>query len=454
MFLMIVLWVNTMSKLTVLVIDDEADIRELITITLSEMGFICEQAETVTQAKAILEQGNINICLTDMRLPDGDGLALVDYIEREYSHIPVAVITAFGSMESAIAALKRGAFDFVNKPVNIKILRQLMRAAEKQIGTDKNDVMQAGNAHRLIGQSKPIDEVKSMIRRVAKSQAPVMILGASGTGKELVARMIHEQSGRRSKKFVPINCGAIPHELMESEFFGHKKGSFTGATENKPGLFQAADGGTLFLDEIAELPLHMQVKLLRAIQEKSIKPIGEQQETMVDVRIVSATHKDLNTLLEQNQFRQDLFYRINVIGIKMPTLSSHTEDIPLLAEHILKKISKELHIQQPKLEANALKVLETYNFPGNVRELENILARAATLCENNIITANDLHLDEVSSIPKSADSTQLNTHLDAVEKQMIMNALDANKWNKEQTAKQLGLTLRALRYRLKKLQID
>lgn len=443
-----------MNKLKVLVIDDEADIRELITITLSDMGFVCEQAETLAQAKKALDQNNINICLTDMRLPDGDGLDLVDYIEKKYSHIPVAVVTAFGSMELAITALKRGAFDFVNKPVNIKILRQLMQAAKKQIGTSKDDFSQYENTYQLIGNSKPIDDVKNMIYRVAKSQAPVMIQGASGTGKELVARMIHEHSGRRNKKFVPINCGAIPQELMESEFFGYKKGSFTGATEDKPGLFQAADGGTLFLDEIAELPLHMQVKLLRAIQEKSIKPIGEQQETMVDVRIVSATHKNLNELLEQNQFRQDLFYRINVIEIEMPKLSTHSEDIPLLSEHILGKIAKDLNIQQPKLEMNALKSLEQYDFPGNIRELENILARAATLCENNIITANDLHLDKVSSIPKAKDSTQLNTHLDAVEKQMIMDALDANKWNKEQTAKQLGLTLRALRYRLKKLQIE
>lgn len=438
-----------MDSIKVLVVDDEKDIRDLIIYTLSKMGLTSVGADNIKCAKEILQTQTIDICLTDMRMPDGDGIQLVKFIQANFEHIPVAVITAYGNMESAITALKAGAFDFVNKPVNIQILRNLINIAKEQI----KPVSDRQHQIALLGDSEAITQLKKMALKVAKSQAPVMIVGDSGTGKELVARLIHENSARRDKPFVPVNCGAIPQELMESEFFGYKKGSFTGADKDKRGLFQAADGGTLFLDEIAELPLHLQVKLLRAIQEKSIRQIGAEQEIFVDVRIISATHKNLTKLINAGQFRQDLFYRINVIELQTPKLSAHSVDIPLLAKYFLAKIAKELDCKLPNLADDALQALMQYDFPGNVRELENILSRAATLCENNIITLKDLNLTKIKDVPVD-DTQEINLKLDQVQKQLIIDELERQKWNKTKTAEELGITLRALRYRLKKLGIE
>ncbi|MAZ39299.1 MAG: sigma-54-dependent Fis family transcriptional regulator [Legionellales bacterium] len=443
-----------MEKIKVLIVDDEPDIRELTLMTLSNMQLAGVGAESIEQAKKILAQEQVDICLTDMRLLDGDGISLVTYIQKHYEHIPVAVITAFGNMELAVNALKAGAFDFVSKPVDIQLLKNLIHAAEKQVST--KPLM--ANQVQLLGDSSAIIQIKSLALKVAKSQAPVMIFGDSGTGKELLAKYIHENSARREKPFVPVNCGAIPTELVESEFFGYKKGSFTGAHTDKQGLFQTADGGTLFLDEIAELPVHLQVKLLRAIQEKNIRPLGAQQEILIDVRIISATHKDLLTEVQSGTFRQDLYYRLNVIALKMPKLTDHIEDLPILVKNCLVKLAKELDVELPSLSANALTALKKYNFPGNVRELENILSRAVTLCDNNHITEEDLALPSVDIGTSNAmhldDNDKISTKLDLIEKDMILKALDEHKWNRTKTAQSLGITLRALRYRLKKWDIE
>ena len=435
---------------TVLVIDDEPDIRELICMTLQRMQIKTIDAEDVTRAKTLLQTHSFDLCLTDMRLPDGDGIEIVEFINKNFPNLPVAVITAYGNMEFAITALKAGAFDFVSKPVNLRVLRNLVNTALK-LSQSTSHRAQSG----LLGQSEAMQHLRQMITKVSRSQAPVMITGDSGTGKELVARLIHESSPRAEYAFVAVNCGAIPSELMESEFFGHTKGSFTGAIADKAGLFQTAHGGTLFLDEIADLPLAMQVKLLRAIQEKAVRPVGSNQEQPVDVRIVSATHKDIKKLTELGQFRQDLLYRINVIPLHVPGLSERCEDIPILAEHVLTGLRAQLNMPELKISADAMARLQQYVFPGNVRELENILERAATMCEANAISDKDLFLPEITCLTsESEEPVELDQYLNEVERIEIIKVLEKNRWNKTKAAKELGMTLRMLRYRLKKLNID
>nr|HPO25835.1 sigma-54 dependent transcriptional regulator [Arenimonas sp.] len=365
-----------------LVVDDERDIRELLVLTLGRMGLRVDTAADVASAKAQLAANKYDICLTDMRLPDGNGLEVIAHLNQRFPETPVAMITAFGNVEAAVDALKAGAFDFVSKPVDLSVLRRLVQHA-----LELNEQRRAANLQqasgKLLGNAPRMQQLRSTIAKVARSQAPVYISGESGVGKELVARSIHEQGGRATGPFIPVNCGAIPTELMESELFGHKKGSFTGATSDKEGLFQAANGGTLFLDEVAELPLHMQVKLLRVIQEKTVRAIGAANEVAIDVRILSATHKNLARLVEDGRFRHDLYYRINVIELPVPPLRERHEDIPVIAAAVLKRLGDDWGDTAPPLSEGALSALGNYHFPGNVRELENILERAVALCEGD-----------------------------------------------------------------------
>ena len=447
-----------MKKSLALIVDDEPDIRELLELTLDRMDIQTHSAENIEDAKALLQQKPFDLCLTDMKLPDGNGLELVDYIQKMPSPIPVAVITAHGSMDTAILAMKKGAFDFVSKPIDLAGLRQLINSALKLSSPDLPKERRTRNT--LLGDSSVMRDIRSRIDKLARSQAPVYISGESGSGKELVARLIHQQSSRSDKPFVAINCGAIPHELMESEFFGHKKGSFTGAVSDKKGLFQAADGGTLFLDEVADLPQPLQVKLLRAIQEKRVRPVGEQLEIPVDVRLLSATHRNLADMVKAGVFRQDLYYRINVIDLVLPPLRERSADIPLLTEHVLTKLTADNN--KPGISASALAALQRYRFPGNVRELENILERALALYDGNTIEVDDLNLPLVAS--NSNGNTEqpdydpalesLEDYLDGIERKAITTALEENKWNKTAAAKQLGLTFRSFRYRLKKLNME
>lgn len=442
-----------------LIIDDEPDIRELLEITLSRMGIDVDSAGNVKQAMSLLESNEYKVCLTDLRLPDGDGIDIVTWIQKNVPTLPVAVFTAHGNMDTAIAAMKAGAFDFISKPVELEHLRSLINTAlrlatEKELATDNNPP--------LLGNTKVIDKLRKQILKVSRSQAPVYISGESGTGKELVARAIHYQGGRADGPFIPVNCGAIPKELMESEFFGHTKGSFTGATSDKQGLFQAANGGTLFLDEVADLPLDMQVKLLRAIQEKAIRPIGAEQETSVDIRVLSATHKDLVQEVQKERFRNDLYYRINVIQIDIPPLRDRQEDIELLSKHFLEAFAKDSGCDTAKISKDTLSALNHYHFPGNVRELENILERAYTLCDEDTIELDDLQLPSVthSEPVMSATKTQVETvdsldeYLEEIEKEVISATLERTKWNRTAAAKKLGISFRSFRYRLKKLGLD
>lgn len=445
-----------MNKPITLVVDDEPDIRELLEITLSRMGIDSQSVGNLDDARTLLDQGNYDLCLTDMKLPDGDGLDLVQYIQDQFPSLPVAIITAHGSMDAAVRALKMGAFDFVSKPIDLGLLRKLVDSALKLGTYPKKD---RRSRHRLLGDSAVMRDIRSKITKVARSQAPIYISGESGTGKELVARLIHDKSSRQDKPFVAINCGAIPAELMESEFFGHLKGSFTGAVSDKPGLFKAADGGTLFLDEVADLPQALQVKLLRAIQEKTVRPVGAQEEIGVDTRILSATHQDLTKLVEQGSFRQDLYYRINVIQLTVPPLRERSEDIAALSEHILNKMGGLADSPTIELMPDALSTLQGYAFPGNVRELENILERAMALCENNQISPADLDLQDNQALKvevpdRPTESISLENYMDQVEKKAIVQALEKTRWNKTAAAKQLGITFRALRYRLKKLGLE
>lgn len=444
-----------MTRQRALIVDDEPDIRELLEITLGRMKLDTRSARNVREARDWLAREPFDLCLTDMRLPDGTGLELVQFIQQRYPQTPVAMITAYGSLDTAIGALKAGAFDFVTKPVDLARLRELVNSAlrlqEQQAGDAPSD-------ERLLGNSPPMQQLRSQIGKLARSQAPVYISGESGSGKELVARLIHEQGPRADKPFVPVNCGAIPSELMESEFFGHKKGSFTGAIEDKQGLFQAAQGGTLFLDEVADLPLGMQVKLLRAIQEKAVRAVGGQQEMLVDVRILCATHKDLAAEVAAGRFRQDLFYRLNVIELRVPPLRERREDIPLLASVLLQRLNQCSH-NNVQLSEDAIAKLQSYRFPGNVRELENMLERAYTLCEHERIEARDLRLAD-SSLPSDGGETSLaqvdnlEDYLEAIERKLIMQALEETRWNRTAAAERLGMSFRSMRYRLKKLGID
>jgi two-component system response regulator PilR (NtrC family) len=460
-----------MTKQTVLVVDDERDIRELLSITLGRMDLDVDAAATVGEAKRMLGETHYDLCFTDMRLTDGTGQDLIELIAREHPDTPVAMITAYGNVEAAVDALKAGAFDFVSKPVDIHMLRRLVQSALRAGQAIEQGNGEQVSTSRLVGQSQALREVRARIVKVARSQAPIYISGESGVGKELVARSIHELGPRAAGPFVPVNCGAIPSELMESEFFGHKKGSFTGAHADKEGLFQTASGGTLFLDEVAELPLHMQVKLLRVIQEKAVRPIGGRGEVPVDVRILSATHKDLARLVQTGQFRQDLYYRINVIELRVPPLRERAGDIPLLALHILKRLSEQTGIAVPTLQPAALDALTDYDFPGNVRELENVLERAIALCENGVIEPADLMLepagnhdgeaepedddfDDAAIESETAGSVPLDDYISNIERDAVMKALKETRFNKTAAAKKLGITFRALRYKLKKLGID
>lgn len=459
-----------MTQSKILIIDDEPDIRELLEITLSRLKLTTQSVGNLKEAKEILKKETFDLCLTDMRLPDGDGLDFIEYTQRQYPQMPIAMITAHGSMDTAITALKTGAFDYLTKPIDLNRLREIIRAALNLTTTKVENIP---TTQQFLGESPLIQHLRTQVTKVARSQAPVYINGESGTGKELIAHLIHLQGPRAKQPFIAVNCGAIPSELMESEFFGHRKGSFTGATQDKIGLFQAAQSGTLFLDEVADLPLNMQVKLLRAIQEKSIRVVGDQQEQPIDVRILSATHADLAAKVVKNEFRQDLYYRLNVIELKIPPLRAHKEDIVLLANTLIEKAGYNV-----QLSADATDKLITYDFPGNVRELENILERAYTLCENNIIHAHDLRFTTLNisvtpttsnlesaapqesnassedDLPNLGDIRNLEDYLERLEKKILTQALEENRWNRTAAAERLGLSFRSMRYRLKKLGIE
>jgi two-component system response regulator PilR (NtrC family) len=445
-----------MPKPAVLIVDDEPDLCELLSITLQRMDLSPRTANNIAAAQRLLKTEQFDLCLTDMQLPDGDGLDLVKWIQQYSPSVPVAVITAHGNMETAVRALKVGAFDFVSKPLDLAGLRKLVASAIKLSGTNDADTSVFGP--RLLGSSPAMQHMREMIGRVARSQAPVHISGESGTGKELVAKLIHESGPRRDGPFVPVNCGAIPTELMESELFGHKRGSFTGAVSDKKGLIQSAEGGTLFLDEIADLPLHMQVKLLRVIQEKAVRPVGEQLEVGVDVRVLSATHKDLSKLVAEGRFREDLYYRVNVIELRVPSLRERPEDVPELAESVLRRLGRRMKITPPMLGKDALAALQVYAFPGNVRELENILERAVTLSTSGEVSASDIQLRPPPSGTAPTANAQsggpLGDHLEDIEREAIVKALEQARYNKTAAAKVLGMSFRALRYRIKKLGIE
>ena len=434
-----------MNQPLALVIDDEPDICELLTLTLGRMDIRTETAMDVAGAKSLLEQHDFDICLTDMRLPDGDGLELVAWMQSNAAGVPVAVITAHGNVETAVQALKLGAFDFVSKPLDLGNLRTIVTNALRVRRSREN------GGSKLLGESKRMHELREMIGKVAQSQAPVHISGESGTGKELVARMIHDSGPRAEGPFVPVNCGAIPAELMESEFFGHRKGSFTGAVNDKAGLVQCAIDGTLFLDEIADLPLAMQVKLLRVIQEKKVRPVGAAQEESVDVRILSATHRNLSKMVAAGEFREDLYYRINVIELPVPALRERGDDVSILADHILQRLNASV-----TLDEGAHRALLTYAFPGNVRELENMLERAVTLCTGGSISPDDLHMrrSDDASGTQPALAGKLGDQVEDVQRQAIVEALEKTRYNKTAAAKLLGLSFRQLRYRIKKLGIE
>lgn len=444
---------NSSEGKQALVVDDEEDIRELLEMTLGAMGVECQTAECVGDARALLARHAFDFCLTDMRLPDGNGIDLVRQIQAQHSHIPVAVITAYGNAQAAVDSLKAGAFDFVSKPVDLAALRKLVETALRLGGADR-----AVDDGGLLGEHPLMQALRALIDRLARSQAPVHIHGESGTGKELVARLIHNKGPRGQGPFVPVNCGAIPAELMESEFFGHLKGSFTGAIKDKVGLFQAAEGGTLFLDEVADLPLHMQVKLLRAVQERKVRAVGSEKEAAVNVRLISATHKDLAERVAKGEFRQDLFYRINVIELRTPALRERASDIPALAQHILTGLASNTGLAQtPSLSAAAASALQAYPFPGNVRELENVLERAVTLCDGERIDEADLQLRLTSNPGQAATlglEGDLENRVEEVEKRAIMEALEKARYNKTRAAQLLGLTFRQLRYKVKKLNIE
>jgi two-component system response regulator PilR (NtrC family) len=475
-----------MQRPRVLLIDDEPAILELISITLQRMHIDAETADCVADGIRLLKKNQYQFCLTDMRMPDGTGLQIVEYIQDNCPDLPVAVATAYGDVDTATKALKLGAFDFVAKPLDLDMLRSLVttalklskadsggKALEETITVETSTPVRKGD-ELLFGQSPAYAKLKEIVAKVARSQAPVHIFGESGTGKERVANAIHLQGPRASGPFVPVNCGAIPTELVESEFFGHVKGSFTGAASDKQGLFSSANGGTLFLDEVADLPLHMQVKLLRAIQEKAIRPVGGTSEIAVDVRILSATHKDIAALVKERSFREDLYYRINVIQLNVPTLQQRKEDLPGLIRLICHDIAGRLGTEAIKLDQSALDLLAGYRFPGNIRELENILERAATI-SSGVISASDLTLrapetserasddqplvngnsekalDEATTLPEGYD---LESYLEDIERQLVESALRQADYNKTNAAKALGISFRAFRYRLKKLEID
>lgn len=457
-----------MTEQTVLLVDDEPDILQLLEITLARMNLKTRRAETLAQAHSALKESTVDLCLTDMRLPDGNGLSLIEHMQNHYPHIPVAMITAHGSVESAIEALKLGAFDFVSKPLALDKLRGMVSHALRLHATASNPA-----PDELLGTTEPMRQLRKQVEKVARSQAPVHIYGESGVGKEVVARQIHRLSSRSHKPFIAINCGAIPPELVESELFGHVKGAFTGASSDKSGLFQAASGGTLLLDEIADLPLNVQVRLLRAVQEKAVRPVGSDTEVATDVRLLSATHKNLANEVALGRFRDDLYYRLHVIAIEVPPLRSRRGDIPLLANHLLQQMADSQYQAPKTLSTHALDSLCRYDFPGNVRELENILARANALTDHPELEVQDLGIDRVASSEQTTDNLDtsggtvddsqallalvdgdLEGYLENIERQILAEALSQHRWNKTATAAALGISFRSLRYRLKKLGLD
>jgi two-component system response regulator PilR (NtrC family) len=459
-----------MSNAAILIVDDEPDIRKLLALTVRKLGLEAFCAEDLAGARSMLGQRDFQFCITDMKLPDGNGIELIEHIQQHHQNLPAAVITAYGSMDVAVDAMKAGAFDFLTKPVDLERLRSLI---DNALRLAPREAPEFPERSQLLGESAPIAAVRAQIAKLARSQAPVYICGESGSGKELVARMIHANGPRANKPFIPVNCGAIPAELMESEFFGHRKGAFTGAVADKAGLFQAAHEGTLFLDEVADLPVPMQVKLLRAIQEKAIRPVGVEQEIAVDVRILSATHKDMAAEVDAERFRSDLYYRINVIELRVPPLRERAEDIPGLAESCVARLAGEYRTAVPRLEDDALQALCAYEFPGNVRELENILERAFTLCEGNRIRAADLQLPRTADGNGNASASalvqtpaapgtpaydpeqqSLESYLEDIERRAITAALEHERWNRTAAARRLGMSFRSLRYRLKKLGIE
>jgi two-component system response regulator PilR (NtrC family) len=487
-----------MRKPSVLVIDDEPDLVELVSLTLERMDLTAQPAGDLATARALLKTGDFDLCLTDMKLPDGDGLDLLAWIQQNRPALPVAVITAHGNVEAAVRALKLGAFDFVSKPLDLAVLRKLVSKAIRLADSAPTGARVARGTGVLIGESPQMQALRELIARVARSQAPVYVAGESGSGKELVARLIHSLGPRRDGLFVPVNCGAIPGELIESELFGHKKGSFTGAQADRIGLVQSAEGGTLFLDEVADLPLHLQVKLLRVLQEKTIRRVGDTAETPVDIRVVSATHRSLAELVEQGRFREDLYYRINVIELRVPPLRERIDDLPELVDAILARLTQRMGLGPVALSPAALERLRSYPFPGNVRELENVLERAVTLCEGEAIEADDIQLRDLSrragattgvfpqltgSFPRppvaeslepppgrdaepqppasaeaapaqAASEAPLNSRVEELERAAILQALEQTRYNRTAAARLLGMTFRALRYRIKKLGIE
>jgi two-component system, NtrC family, response regulator PilR len=435
----------------VLVVDDEADIRELLDMTLARMGLAADCAATVAEAEQFLSANTYSLCLTDMRLPDGQGLSLVRLVAERYPEMPIAVITAHGSMENAVQALKSGAFDYLSKPVSIDQLRALVKSA---IDLPVREEVRRTGGPELVGDTAAMASVRGLIERVARSQAPVYVAGESGSGKELAARMVHLLGPRAAAPFVPVNCGAIPENLMESEFFGYRKGAFTGADCDRDGFFQAANGGTLFLDEVADLPLSMQVKLLRVIQEKRVRKVGATGEEPIDVRIISATHQNLMDMVAAGRFRQDLFYRLNVIEIRMPPLRECREDIPLLADRILDRLARGVGRATPVLTPAAIEALRAYPFPGNVRELENVLERTLALLSSDVIDVAELNLSPAGQEPdhhQPGDELPLQDRLDQAEKLAILEALDKTRFNRTAAARILGVTFRSLRYRMERL---
>ena len=494
----------------VLVVDDEADLRELLELTMIGMGLDVDCAADLSAARALLARHSYALCLTDMRLPDGEGLDLVAQLSGAQPDTPVAVITAYGSAENAVAALKAGAFDYLSKPVALDALRALVRAALQlpapaaaaaaaaptgAVAPAASDPAEAAVA-QMLGTSAAVLAVRASILRLARSMAPVAITGESGTGKELAARLVHATGPRAASPFVAVNCGAIPEMLMESEFFGHRKGAFTGADTERQGFFQAADGGTLFLDEVADLPLAMQVKLLRAIQEKRVRKVGATTEDPVDVRIVSATHQDLAACVSAGRFRQDLYYRLNVIELKLAPLRERREDIPVLADAILARHAARAGLAAPpRLASVTLKYLQSYAFPGNVRELENILERALAFATGDTLNVEDLALRPaiadatpneraeggpaanagggagpsasgvgttsgvplVGREPRLSDDgvpESLPDYLDQVERDAITRALEKTRYNRTAAARLLGISFRALRHRMQRLGIQ
>ena len=462
---------------TILLIDDEPDIVKLLSLSIHRMGHQCISAANVKDSLALLKSQSFDMCITDKNLPDGDGIEIIEYIESNQISTPIAMITAYGSLDTGIEAMKAGAFDFLPKPVSLDTLKKLIQSALK---TKEQTSHTPSNSVEMIGDSSAMKLLKQQITKVAKNQAPVYIHGESGSGKELVARLIHLQGNRAEGPFIAINCGAIPSELMESEFFGHTKGSFTGASSDKQGLFTAAEGGTLFLDEVADLPLSMQVKLLRTLQEKKLRPIGATQEIDFDVRILSASHKDLDAEIHLNRFREDLFYRINVIELNVPALRKRPSDIKAITQFLLEKISSKYELEKITIEDSALEALGQYEFPGNVRELENMLERAVTLCNSNTISSYDLQFGrrntlttskpqsivgkEQAEIGNSNPSSEVfnindalgnfDNFMESIEKASIELALDKTRWNKTQAAELLNVSFRTLRYKINKLDIQ